>query len=442
MENLLDRFLRAGLLHEIGDDEQKFGFLQTAAKDLSGKLQKNRADLVRFTLTGLNPEVPTADSSLAEVEALLTKNWKTLRNKYSDVPRQLLRAIILEAVGKQCENDTNAAAVWLTSSSVFPFLQFSPDEHALLEEFLVSLRDKTEEKAENLWRAETPKVTHPSSDEFSLPAVEISTFTSSAKYLEEGLLKASSPADANGTALKDANPNYPNTGHPWAAEFAKRSTKTIAAVIDEISSKSAGELKKGLAQIQENYQQSVSALFDSLQNVVEDLSRGKAAETMRNDLLWWRQSLYSRQLKIGYREIEPPEAALAMAFDLHRLSAAFHPTTLEYLLHEAFSSVFGEKGNKKISIADFAANTTKSKHSVVWRQSFAPLYKGWTGQLPLAALLKRKLDSVAGTSAESGEQKQMLETLSEIEIEISDLAVWLFRDLQAHRLVTAKDSAK
>ncbi len=113
-------------MHEIGDDEQKFGFLQTAAKDLGTKLQKNKADVVRFALSGLNPEVPPTDSSLADAETLLTKNWKTLRNKYPDAPRQLLRAVILEAVSRQCENDAAvAAAVWLTGASLFPLLQFS-----------------------------------------------------------------------------------------------------------------------------------------------------------------------------------------------------------------------------------------------------------------------------------------------------------------------------
>ncbi|HLM59760.1 MAG TPA: GTPase-associated system all-helical protein GASH [Pyrinomonadaceae bacterium] len=441
MENLLNKFLQAGLLHEIGDDEQKFGFLQTAAKDLGAKLQKNKADVVRFALSGLNPDVPPTDSSLADAETLLTKNWKTLRNKYPDAPRQLLRAVILEAVSRQCENDAAvAAAIWLTSASVFPLLQFSPNEQSLLEDFLVSLRDQSEKKSEEFWRTREFQIVSPASDDLNSPEIEITALTASSKYLEEGLLKASSPQDEDGAALKDANPHNPNEGYPWGAEFAKRSTKTIKAVIDEIESKSAEEIRKGFAQIQTNYQENVSALFDSFQTVVEDLSRGKTAETMRNDLLWWRQSLYSSQLKTGYRKTEPFEAALTMAFDLHRLSARFHPASVEYLLREAFSAAFGEKAGEKISIANFASTITASKQAAFWRQSFAPLYKGWSGQLPLAAILKLKLDQT--WSVAEGEPKQMLETLSESEIEISEMAVWLFRDLQAHRLVTAKDDAK
>lgn len=440
MDNLLDKFLSAGLLHEIGDDDQKLNFLSLAAKDLSGKLQKNKIDAVRFTLSGLDPEISLDDPSLGEAEAALTKHWKTLRHKFQDPPRQLLRAILLDAVNRRCDNNTTASMVWLTGASVFPHLNVSHNERQLLTEFLISLRDKTEETAMQKWEL-LDDSSISISDQLPFTLDQIVPGKSPIKYLEENLLKAAGTQDKTGAALENANPYYANAvTYQWTAEFATRASKTIAAVIDSVNAKTVEGVQEKLGEFKSNYEENIAALFESLQTVIEGIASGRTAEAMRGELLWWRQTLYSRTLKTSYRGLDAAQAAFAMAFDLHRAVAAFHPASVEFLLREAFYNVIGEKAGEKFTIATLTENLAASDDTKFRRESLDSFYKNWSGQFPLTALIKMKFENAQESAGEI--EKQTIGRLFETEIAGDEFAIWIFRDLQAHRLATMKNNSK
>lgn len=440
MDNLLEKFLSAGLLQEIGDDDQKLNYLGAAAKDLSGKLQKNQIDAVRFTLSGLDPEVSLDDPSLAEAEAALTKHWKTLRHKFQDSPRQLLRAILLDAVNRRCANDATAATVWLTGASVFPHLSVSHNERQLLAEFLVSLRDKTEETAMQMWGlTDDYLIAMPDQPAFELN--QIASSKSNVKFLEENLQKAAGKDNKEGAALENANPYYPNAAtYQWTAEFAARASKTIATVIDGVNAKTVEAIQENIDEFKSNYDESITALFESLQTVIEGLTSGRKAEAMRGELLWWKQTLYSRTLKKSYRGLDAATVAFAMAFDLHRAVTAFHPASVEFLLREAFRNVMGEKADEKFTIASLAENLTEGNETEFRREALSGFYKNWLGQLPLTALIKKKFENAREATGEI--DQQTIGRLFETEISGDEFAVWIFRDLQAHRLAATKTASK
>ena len=440
MNNLLEKFLSAGLLHEIGDDDQKLNYLEAAAKDLSGKLQKNQIDVVRFTLSGLDPEVSLEDPSLAEAEAALAKHWKTLRHKFQDSPRQLLRAILLDAVNRRCANDTTAATVWLSGASIFPHLNVSHNERQLLAEFLISLRDKAEETATEAWELQDDSlISIPDQPTFALnPIVPIKAST---KYLEEHLQKAAGTHDKAGTALENANPYYPNAAtYQWTAEFASKSSKAITALMDSVNAKTVEAIQESLDEFKSNYEEGIGLLFESLQKIIYGLTSSRKAEAMRGELLWWKQTLYSRTLKKSYRGLDTAKAAFAMAFDLHKVVTAFHPASVEFLLREAFRNVMGGKADGKFTIAALAENLTEGGETEFRLGILDGFYKNWVGQLPLTALIKKKFEN-AGESASEIKQ-QTIGRLLETEISGDEFAVWLFRDLQAHRLATTKNTSK
>jgi hypothetical protein len=440
MDNLIDKFLRAGLLHEIGDDDQKLNFLSSAAKDLSGKLQKNQIDAVRFTLSGLDPEISLDDPSLGEAEVALTKHWKTLRHKFQDSPRQLLRAILLDAVNRRCDNNATAATVWLTGASVFPHLNVSHNERQLLAEFLISLRDKTEETAMQTWGLQDDSLIS-ISDHPTFSINQIAPGKSNVKYLEENLQKAAGKDDKAGTALENANPYYPNAAtYQWTAEFATRASKTIAAVIDSVNAKTVEAIQENIGEFKSNYEENIATLSESLQAVIEGLALGRTAEAMRGELLWWRQTLYSRTLKTSYRGLDAAQAAFAMAFDLHTVVGAFHPASVEFLLREAFYNVMGEKADEKFRIAALAENLTKSDDTKFRREALDGFYRNWLGQLPLTAVIKKKFENARESAGEI--ESQTIGRLFETEIAGDEFAVWIFRDLQAHRLATMKNASK
>src|SRR5262245_4555751 len=117
-DTILQRFLDQGLL-DIGDDDEKLKHLQKASHDLMQRLQRKRFTAISTTLAALDPEIASDDPILVDAESLLKKYWTTVRNRYSGVPRQLLRAILFDALQSAGRADTSVAAmIWLTGSSI------------------------------------------------------------------------------------------------------------------------------------------------------------------------------------------------------------------------------------------------------------------------------------------------------------------------------------
>jgi hypothetical protein len=428
MDNLLSKFLNVGLLPHL-DTNERLAYVESAIDEVNKKLSKNRVNLIRYTLTALNPDVSEEQSVIRETDEALRKYWKTIRVNIPDSPRQILRAIIWEALNRQSKDDTAAVIIWLTASSLLQHIALDSNERDLITEFLLSLRDKTERRAVAEWQK--PQLAKPALESLSADFDGIEVPTVIDATFAKDIIKACGPNDIDGSAIPGANPNLPssnaNTNASWAEQFADQMTKAIGKRIDNSSASLAQALQTELKVFTEGLEKHLSGLSQNVFN-------GKNTESLRGDLLWWRQALYSNNLKSGYRDVESIEAAFFMGFDLHRLLPVIHPISVEYLLREAFRASHNEQSQEQIKLSVALEHLTSSPKIRFIEKEIAHYYKNWDEPLPLLAQIKK--DIVADISNQESLASIGLDKDTEVALE--DLSVWFFRELQAHRLATQK----
>lgn len=191
------------------ESNERFEYVVSATEDVNKKLSKSRINLIRYTLTALNPNVSEDQPVILETNEALRKHWKTIRVNIPDVPRQICRAIIWEALNRQSKDDTAAAIIWLTAGSLLQHLALDADERELLTEFLLSLRDKMEQRAVADWQN-----TQLTTSAIEIPQQDLSRIKAAPgnnDSLNEGLIKACGPNDADVNVIDGANPYSPST---------------------------------------------------------------------------------------------------------------------------------------------------------------------------------------------------------------------------------------
>src|ERR1035437_1042521 len=98
MENeFLQSFLKTGLF-EIGDSDDRLEKLRKSIADLQNKFEEDYSLLPKYTLVAIDPNILDSEPALIETENIVLVHWETLRSKYSDMPRNILRGVILNAI--------------------------------------------------------------------------------------------------------------------------------------------------------------------------------------------------------------------------------------------------------------------------------------------------------------------------------------------------------
>jgi hypothetical protein len=434
VENILQAFLDAGLLDMVDEDE-KLKHLQDAAHDLAEKPSKNRIDLIKSTLVALDAEVPSTEPEFERVEGALKKHWKTIKAKFNDVPRQLLRGILLESLRRRAEMDVKTAAiVWLTGSSYFPHTKPARDKE-VCESFLLEMGKKVEANAAKEWLGgyeySSPKI----------PGLEVNLEakppTINSEDLTKQLAAAVGPKNAdNEDTGPDPNTIWPQqNGQAWAQRFAPRAATGISQVVNKSMAELFKVITETVRQSSAGLTANVSAINSAIESAVTRVASGAAIAERRGNLLWWRQTLYSPTLMVSYRELDLPTAVVAMGHDLHAQIPDFYPHSLEFLLREAVRQVEQQNQNsKKISLVEFGKTLKASTHAPVLLKVVG-LAGNETGRVPLLNAVKKALE---GEALDSSQIAESIGIAGKLEIDFQELAVWIFRDIQAHAIATQK----
>lgn len=284
MENLLSKFLNVGLLPHLENNE-RFGFVESATEEVSKKLAKNRVNLIRFTLAALNPNVSAEEHpAIRETDEILRKYWKTISVNVPDAPRQIWRAIIWEALNRQAKDDLSATVVWLTAASLFEHTALDAAERQMLSDFLLSLSDKAERRAGADWQKSQAPKDSPAAETPAANFDNVKVGTVITEKFQEDLMKACGPNDVEGNALKEANRYWANNNASWSADFAKIASQAIGKRIDGSSAALAGAIKSELQKFSAEIERSLAQSNRSAKSV-------KDGERLRDELLWWRSTL-------------------------------------------------------------------------------------------------------------------------------------------------------
>lgn len=237
---------------------------------------------------------------------------------------------------------------------------------------------------------------------------------------------ASGPSNVQGQACSEPNPHWPNVGSPWSHQFAPLMTKALTKAVNLGAKRLAASLSKNLGSYLSGV---VQHLTDEVRQTERHLSESHDASRMRLDVLWWSEALYSPSLNRGYREMESPITSVFAAADLSAIVPALAPASVNYVLGEAILRLSQIRGEQETQpLGSYFEALTKAKND--FGDIFHPVNNEM--RLPLLSLI---------ADASGGVKQTAKIVLSRAGLDISlnlspsEFAMWIFRDLQARRLV-------
>ena len=118
---LLLNLLRAGLLGDLGDDEQRRGYVEAAARDMTEWLAgEGRPKFAAALLCSLDESAAAIDDPvLGCAYGCLLDAWPSVPNAFAKHPTELLRAVALQAAVSAAARDQDLeAAAWYVLRTV------------------------------------------------------------------------------------------------------------------------------------------------------------------------------------------------------------------------------------------------------------------------------------------------------------------------------------
>ncbi|MDX8126749.1 GTPase-associated system all-helical protein GASH [Methylomonas sp. OY6] len=392
--------------------------------------RKIKSDIIPYTLVALDPKVKDIDPVVQQVETIIIKKWPTFKNSVTatqDKSTTYIRAVILESLSQLSKDDAaTTALVWLTARDVIGHYQLDSEEN-VISGFLQELADRTEENGRAAWGISHKfQANKFKGAEISISAVNAAQINGEA--LKVHLLDAMVHSGWSSQAGGGKNPSHQGVqSHQWPQFMAEHSAMGITKVVNSALSQQA----KSISSISTSIQDSLDTYFAQLQPFFEDLNTSFAnsitANNKRSELLWWKESMYSRLLNASYRSLNPMNAAVCMALDLAEEVGAISPESVDYLLRETLKDVYGEQAEEERLIADWLMDRgslhggiqSALKEHAAGGDERKPFLNAWANVVqsgdPTDFFSETGIDKTAKLTA-------------------SDLAVWLFHGLQAQKL--------
>lgn len=118
---LLQKLLDQGLL-DLGEDREKFAYIQSAAQDLAKKLLEDRQQLVTAASVVLGGEIADGDPIIQLCKDAITVHWPTYGSRFPAKPVQLVRATLVQALALMTGPDadvSNGGIIYYTTCNDF-----------------------------------------------------------------------------------------------------------------------------------------------------------------------------------------------------------------------------------------------------------------------------------------------------------------------------------
>jgi hypothetical protein len=279
-----DNFLQSTLksdLFDIGDSDERLKWLQQSVTALVKLLKKDYSLLPNYSLVALDPNISDKEPILNDVEEIVTKYWTALRGKYRDMPRNIHRGVILNALMQLGSEDTVAARIiYLTSTNFYPYTKLGKEKE-IVHTLLTDLGEIAESHAIEEWSLieEEPKL---KLQPLKINQSKIGTITLNQEQLQTKLFESL----AN-------SPQGHNTQHggqsSWGQSFSEKSSKAIAQSFNS----AFVELNNSLStsSIEEPINKFFSSFKLALQANLKTSFTSILAVERRSKLLWWKETL-------------------------------------------------------------------------------------------------------------------------------------------------------
>lgn len=412
----LQDLLNLGLL-DIGSDDSRFTKMEATGEIFVKHLLSNPELVIPATLIAIDRDADEDDPVLTLVDELLVNEWRTIRNTHVNRPRELLRSIIIHALSVLgTDNPKMAALIWQTA--------FSPTNHGQARlgkegELVRKLLQDFQRRAEDEATARDPFSESP------LEKLRDRKPIKSYKDLEDKDLitdigRSAGPEDSAGNPLETPNPHWSNAAPHWSYEFTPRITAALVKAVNLGMKRVLVPIHKELQSQRNELEQRLTSHWDAIE------MRGVS----RLNVLWWSEAKYSPALRQGYREMQRAVAAVTMAHDLSMLVPAMVPTSVTYVLGEAVAAISQyDPEPESCSIETFLDTLCTSNsdlREVILDRTTT------NGRVPLFELVAKV---IGGHRIPREDVSGRTGINPELTISLPDFSMWMFRDIQARRLV-------
>lgn len=342
-DKFLQAFLKTGLF-DIGESDERLNWLKKAIADLQKKLEEDYSLLPKYTLVALDPNVSDTEQTLIDIESIITKHWEALRVRFTEMPRNIIRGVILNAIYTIGIADPIAARIiCLTALNFYPYAKLN-SEKTLVEEMLITLGESAEKNAVEEWSLIEEEPT------LKLGTLKVSDFKFGTIELNKAQLKADMKVAIEQEPSGHGSQHGGNS--VWGQHFATKSSEGIAkafkTALDEFNnslSPTAIEtpINKFFTEFKKTLDANLKTSFSSL-----------IAVERRSKLLWWKETLYSQSQKRSYRGIDKNLLPIIMSADLNIQVPDITPISVDFLLKDTLF-LLNDKQDQSITFSDYLA---------------------------------------------------------------------------------------
>lgn len=431
-QSILQDFLNQNLISI--DQNEEFNLLSKAAAEVEKRFGNKKSRLIQVALVAFDAQTSPAEPLVSEVQEIITGKWKAFPSKCHDRPIPYVRAVLLAALQKLATQPELAGIIWLTASNYFPYLNAAERETTLLSELLREIGNTYQQAVEREWNI-ISKSSLPALPELkSMPITTVSTVKKEYAVAQMTLAVNGNEDAGNDSVLYSFQNNYNGQinvkpSSTWAASFGRLAGGVVKETADIITN----SINKSLTEVASTQQLTAytSSITGYLRALGEQASQQTAAHNLRSHLLWLKESMYSDSRQASYRQLSAAVGSAALATDMASLVPAVYPVSVEYFLREVLRE----------AIESMDANITFAELLVAWQAESVGLAVllpvGTTpepGRQPLLHFVRALATGAAQPADfEAATGLHLTDTLS-----WQQAGVWLFRELQAAKLASAK----
>ena len=210
--------------------------------------------------------------------------------------------------------------------------------------------------------------------------------------------------------MTDANPNWPDSGQPWALEFANRAADAIFTAIH-------GAAKGVAEEVQDSVREALRSIADGV---------GKMAiRDVKSELLWIRTSLDSPSAGRSYRGLDGTDLLVHVVMDISHVTTGEAPPSVGFFVRELVAAL----SKKKVRLAETLVEAGPKLSHIPEAQRLSKNSLATIGRRGLLDCAVRP-NSEEQFESQTGFKDSYEETLPE-------LAVRLYRELQIVKLLTS-----
>jgi len=420
-ENILQSYANHNLLDFEGGGNEEYTHLLKASEVLADEITNE--NIQAFALAAINPHINIENSQLQEVQKIIQEEWKFFvkSTKQTDIQRTILRVVVLNTLDYLIENDDKKAAIlWLSCQHVYQYANIAnKNEAKIIHDLIQKASERYSVLATEDFQIIAPEFG------FDLPKVSsVKLPVNNERKADVILNKINDIPEIQSNVQKV---NYTNIIYPSVSNFNtwyENFSSKLSTTLEELTTTEREAIKKYLQSVDKElkkvYQVFTEEIPNQIQTSLHSLSNN-------NNLIWWKETLFSNSLQDSYREKPDLVQVAAMAYDLAYDLNGYTPISVDFFLKETLQKVQPETTN--VSLKDLSEKFLSEENEFYLSKVLPEKEIEKNTSLSLLDFLTAKFHQKSKTNIATAIGIDETKKLTNAE-----LLVWLFHDFQALKL--------